>query len=209
MSNRPPRPLTLPPRRANTGDLLLRAASQAIVEQGTLDIGFGEVAAASGLSKALIRYHFESIAGLLRALAARDAAEMAAAIRLLLGERATRETIERPLAEIVRLHLDRPYGPGLMRLAVGSGWTEVAASAARPVFGALREIMKQGAAVGTFEAVPPLLVYLDIMAACDALFGQDARLASFAATVGATVPTGGERREHLVERILAGVRRRR
>lgn len=206
MSNASLGQLTLPPRRPKTADTLLVAASHVIIEQRTLDIDFGAIAVASGVSKALIRYHFGSLSGLLRALAVRDAAEMMSAVRQLLQERVTDATIERSLATIIRLHLARPYGPALMRRAIRSGWEDVGIAEARSVFGAIREVAKQGRAVGAFRGVDPLLVYMEIVAACDTLFLGDSLLAAIAAAAGVETPTDDQIREHMVERILAGVR---
>lgn len=207
MSNASPGPLTLPPRRPDTADLILQTASRMMIRLCSLDIDAGELAAEIGISKALIRYHFASPPGLLRALAVRDAADMAAAVRVLLGERVTADTIDRPLAEIVRLHLARPYGPALLRYAVRSGWSDLAVAGARPVLGALREIVKQGEALGAFRRVDPLLLYGDIVGACDVLFGGDVLLAAAAADVGAAPPTHDQLRAYLVERVFVGARR--
>ncbi len=244
MSNGSPGPLTLPPKRPNTADLILRAASRVIVERRSLDVNVADLADESGVSKALIRYHFDWPTGLLRALTVRDAAEMATAVRVVLGERVTAATIEQPLAEIVRLHLARPYGPALLRHAVEAGWSDLAAGgappprggrrahphpaaaprrppggaaggpppaapAARPAFGALREIAKQGEALGAFRRVDPLLLYGEVVAACDALFLGDALLAVVAADIGAERPTPDQLSSHLIERMLTGVRRTR
>ena len=206
MSNASLGQLTLPPKRPNTGDTLLAAASRVIIEQRTLDIDFGAIADASGVSKALIRYHFGSLTGLLQALALRDAVEMASAVRQLLQERVTDATIERPLAAIIHLHLARPYGPALMRRAIRSGGEDVGMTEARAVFGAIREVANQGRAVRVFRTADPLLVYMEIMAACDVLFLGDSLLAVIAAAAGVDPPTGDQIREHLVEQILTGVR---
>ncbi|MBU6398212.1 MAG: TetR/AcrR family transcriptional regulator, partial [Rhodospirillales bacterium] len=87
-----------PRPRRNSAAQLLEAASQILAERNSTEVSLSDIAAASSLNAALIKYHFGNKEGLLLALVRRDAEVALAQLNSL---------VEMPLApeQKIRIHV--------------------------------------------------------------------------------------------------------
>lgn len=166
-------------QRDNKGasEVLLEAASQLMIREGTHDVSLHSIAREAGLTAALVKYYFGSKEGLLVALIERDTAR---------GMKQLRELIDMPIDPVtkMRLHIsgvvrgyDRhPYVLGLFNeLLRGSGTTgaeHIKKSFVLPLMAAQRAIVEEGVRDGYFKPVDPDHYYFIIIGACQYLFGS-------------------------------------
>lgn len=153
-------------------DRLLDGAAALIVRHQRLDISLAEIAGHTGLNAALVKYYFGSKAGLLTALARRDAARALREMDQLL-----RKPI--PPTEKMRLHISgimeayrrSPYLNRLLHaLLTGpdrAAATELREHLVRPVLACQQQILADGIAAGAFRAIDPMVFYLGTIGACD------------------------------------------
>lgn len=153
---------------------LLDATGDLMAERGSIDISIHDIARRSGMSSALIKYHFGHKDGLLLAVLER-----------VVGDSITRleHLVERdlPPEEKLRLHVGGvlhvysryPYVNRLMHYLLSTGEDarmRVSHRIVKPLFAAQAQILAEGHEKGAFREVDPMNFYFHVMGACDHLF---------------------------------------
>ncbi|MFF3846090.1 TetR/AcrR family transcriptional regulator [Streptomyces sp. NPDC002328] len=155
---------------------LLRAAIEQIEARGVAAVRIADVAAALGVSNALVLYHFETKEKLVAAAFAYAAEDDLARLRKLLGRRAT---ALRRLRSAVRWYAPTGQAKG-WRLWI-EGWAvslrepalrEVARDLDRQWKAALSEVIAEGVAAGEFRCPDPSGTALRLTALLDGLAVQ-------------------------------------
>ena len=163
--------------REQTRADLLRAASDAMIAKGSIDISLNDVGQRTGLSAPLIQYHFGSKEGLLLALIERDAAKAVAMLQELASmpispDRKLRMHIE----GFVKSFFRAPYLNILLNSQMQGGEEAVAKRVSdvfvAPIAAFQREVLEQGVKEGLFRAVEPMYFYFLIVGACENLFSR-------------------------------------
>lgn len=162
-------------RRKNAKEVLLQAASDLLKARHAIDISFSEIAEASGLNSALIKYHFGNKDGLLLALVERDAAKtMATMEQLVAMDISPREKIRLHIAGVINTYAKHPYLNRLIHTLMDSKSSSVSQEMVeffvKPLMDAETQILKEGVAKGDFREVDPTLFYYSVVGACDYIF---------------------------------------
>ncbi|MEV7284693.1 TetR family transcriptional regulator C-terminal domain-containing protein [Streptomyces sp. NPDC093252] len=163
---------------------MLRAAVGQIEERGVAAVRIADVAAALGVSNALVLYHFSTKEKLVAAAFTHAAQDDLAQLRTLLGRRTS---ALRRLRSAVRWYA--PTGPAKgWRLWI-EGWAvalrepalaEVTRDLDRQWKSALAEVIAEGVAAGEFRCADPMAAALRLTALLDGLAVQ---LTSYAGAV--------------------------
>ena len=153
---------------------LMEAASALMTERGSIDVSIHDIARRSGVSSALIKYHFGHKEGLLLAL-----------LEKVVGDSVLRlETLVRrdmPAPEKLRLHIlgvlnayyRHPYLNRLIHYLLSSSEEarrRISLMIVQPMLAAQAAILAQGKAAGEFRDVNPMSFYFHVIGACDHLF---------------------------------------
>lgn len=162
-------------RRSNSDQLLLETTSRLLSERNTIEISLSEIAAASGLNSALIKYHFGNKEGLLVALVKRDTTRPLEQMEKLSGlSIGYQQKLRQHLSGIIRTFEKSPYFNRLLNGLLDSDNKKVAQEVTdlfiKPVVGFQRRLLEEGAAAGEFRTVDPMMFYLATMGACDMLY---------------------------------------
>ncbi|MEE9963853.1 MAG: TetR/AcrR family transcriptional regulator [Propionicimonas sp.] len=94
-------------RRENTREVILDAASELFAARGVTSTSIDDIAALAGIAKGSVYYNFESKAGLVEAIVARNSELMANALREAIEGRTgldLRDEVVRALLRLVRDH---------------------------------------------------------------------------------------------------------
>lgn len=153
---------------------LLDATGQLMAERGTIDVSIHDIARRSGMSSALIKYHFGHKDGLLMAVLQRVVGDSIARLEKL---------VERdiPPPDKMRLHIEGimhvynryPYVNRLMHYLISAseeGAREVSHGIVKPLFAAQSRILAEGLEKGVFREIDPMNFYFHVIGACDHLF---------------------------------------
>ena len=163
--------------REQTRADLLRAASEAMIAKGSIDISLNDVGQRTGLSAPLIQYHFGSKEGLLLALIERDAAQAVVMLQEL-----ARMPI--PPDKKLRMHIEgfvksffrAPYLNILLHSQMQGSESTVAKRVSdvfvAPIAAFQREVLDQGVNEGLFRPVEPMYFYFLIVGACENMFAR-------------------------------------
>lgn len=171
-----------------TAEKLLAAASDLMIEHGSLEISLNEIAQRSGVNAALVKYHFGNKEGLLLALLARDARSEVRDLDYLLAQPISPSAkLKLHIAGIIKAYRRFPYMNRLIHLLLHASseraTAEVSEFFVKPLFEFQRRLLEMGVAAGEFRAVDPVQFYTCLIGACDHLFfGRHAL--SHAANVG-------------------------
>src|SRR5947199_6464123 len=102
-------PTRLAGGRNTTADKLLVAASELMIERSSIEVSLSDIAQKSGVNAALVKYHFGNKDGLLLALLARAATEVAHLEYLLAQPIAPTAKLRLHIAGIIRAYHQFPY----------------------------------------------------------------------------------------------------
>lgn len=161
----------LPARRTHdpeaTREALLRAATRLFAEVGFDGTTVEQIAAASGVNKAMINYHFGGKDGLYTSILRESFTRLASEVALLREEpgsadRALRELI----ATLGRRMAEAPSLPAMMLreiLAGGRRLDDALVEQMLSVFAATREIVERGVRTRRFRRVDPVLTHLGLI----------------------------------------------
>ncbi len=154
---------------------LLATASRLMREGDTVDISLSELAQASGLNSALVKYYFGNKAGLLTALLERDFASIIRAVETLLGKEADPETkLRLHMSAVVNTFFKTPYIHRLLMKLVRESAPEegqrLADAYLKPLMDAYEVLIGEGVAAGVFRPVDPQFFYFTVIGAADRFF---------------------------------------
>jgi TetR/AcrR family transcriptional regulator len=162
-------------KRSASGDLLLEAASRILAERNVIDVSLSEIAGASGLNSALIKYHFGSKDGLLLALVRRDAT--AALLRLdelVRMNLPPEQKVRLHVAGIINTYTRSPYLNRLIHTLLTHSDEKITQQIAdffvRPLIESQTKILEEGVALGIFRRLDPLSFYYSMVGACEHFF---------------------------------------
>jgi TetR/AcrR family transcriptional regulator len=158
-------------------ELLLKAASDLMIEVGTYDVSLHAIARKAGVTAPLVKYYFGSKEGMLVALLERDTSRSLAQLEDLLAMPIDPVSKMRIHIEgIIRTYSRHPYMLGLLnamlRGPANLSSTRIKESFVLPLIDAQRRIMEEGILTGEFRALDPEQVYFVIVGACQYLFAS-------------------------------------
>jgi TetR/AcrR family transcriptional regulator len=163
------------PRRRNSAEQLLDAACKILTERNSTDLSLSDVAVASNLNSALVKYHFRNKEGLLLALVRRDA-------QLAMGQVEHLVSMTIPIEQKIRLHVHGaintyakyPYLNRLIHDLLDSKDENVVKDLndffVIPLVEAEAKLIQEGVDAGIFRKVEPMFFYYAVLGACDHLF---------------------------------------
>ncbi|HWU04021.1 MAG TPA: TetR family transcriptional regulator [Novosphingobium sp.] len=189
---------------------LLDTAGVLMRDGDTVDISLSELAAASGLNSALVKYYFGNKAGLLRALLERDFAAILKAVDTLLAKDADPETkLRLHMSAVANTFFRTPYIHGLlMRLIRESDAAEgqrIADTCLKPLLDAYERLIGEGVARGVFRPVDPQFFYFTVIGAADRFFTSRHVLRYCAAIDELDEGLRDRYRAHLNDFVVAGI----
>lgn len=153
---------------------LIEAASDLMIERGTTDVTLSDISIRSGVNAALVKYYFGNKAGLQMALLrSRLAPGMAQLQHLAAMSASPLDKLRIHISGIVATYLRYPYVNRLMHELVredDSYGKMIADEIARPVLDLQCAILEEGAALGVFKPVDPMMFYFHVIGACDQIF---------------------------------------
>lgn len=158
-------------RRAHDADAtreaLVRAATRLFAEVGFDGTTVEQIAAAAGVNKAMINYHFGGKAGLHAAILRESFARLAAEVTRLRDQRtAADEALRELIATLGRMMSEAPSLPAMMLreiLAGGGRLDDALVAQMLSVFGTTREIVERGVRTRRFRRVDPVLTHLGLI----------------------------------------------
>lgn len=167
--------------RGDTYDFLLTVTSDLLKEKDSVDFSLSEIALRSGMSAALVQYHFGSKDGLLMALLERGTAK--AASQLIALEKMPVSASERlriHVKGLVSAYMHAPYINRLLHHIMSSGDEARAIRTSElfitPIANFYSKLIDQGVAEGVFRPVLPMHLYFMLVGACDQLVARRSAL---------------------------------
>lgn len=156
-------------------ELLLDATDRLLSERATLDVSLSEIAKASGLNSALIKYYFGNKEGLLLALLERHAERQMGALNQLVGmDLSADQKLKVHISGIVNAYYRSPYLNRLIHYIIEMGRPESSKRVVEifvlPMVAAYDAIISQGVREGRFRRVDPAFLYFSLVGSCDIIF---------------------------------------
>lgn len=152
---------------APTRDLVFNAAAAAFSRSGFDSVGVDEIAAAAGVNKAMIYYHFKDKLTLYRDVVKDMLVAVGAAVTAIAESSDPPATkVERFIDTLASMRDDRPWFPPLMmrEMAAGAPHLDTATLAhVKGVFLGFAAILDAGVTAGVFRRVNPVMAYMSIM----------------------------------------------
>jgi AcrR family transcriptional regulator len=150
-----------------TREALKRAGARIFARDGFAGAKVDRIAAAAGVNKAMINYHFRGKRGLHAAILAEALGGLAADIEALRGEgRAPDEALRELIAVIGRRMTEHPDLPAMMLREILDGGERLDAALLPrmlSVFGTTRDIVQRGVKARRFRRVDPALTHLQLI----------------------------------------------
>ena len=148
---------------AESRERIFRAAATQFAARGFAGANVDRIAAAAGVNKAMIYYHFKSKAALYREILREMFEAVAARLDELAAKRATPDGKIRAFVEAIAREAEaRPHFPPIWFREIAEGGTHIDAGTIRIVAGIVRRlalIVREGVIAGQFKPVDPLLVH--------------------------------------------------
>jgi len=170
----------------DTHAAILAAASVEFSELGYDGAGVDRIAAAAGVNKAMLYYHFGSKRELYLAILREILRVLGARARAIADgpERATVK-LDSWIATIIEEAAARPWFPPIMLREMASGAPRLDPETfglLNAIFGAVRDVLAQGRQENVFDDVDPLLTHLTIMPPILIFFARQRVLATHRAS---------------------------
>lgn len=157
---------------AATPEVLLEAATALMAERKSPEVSLADVGERTGLSRALILYHFGSKEGMLLAVLDRGVAPEAAKLQALATADLPATTkLRMHIAGLLRTYLAKPYANRLLHLLMAPDDPARAQRVfdiyVRPMSAFYQELIDQGVTEGVFQPVDPKLFYFMLVGATE------------------------------------------
>jgi TetR/AcrR family transcriptional regulator len=164
-----------PPPRTAAKDRLRAAARALMTERESMEFSLADIAARSGLNSALVKYHFGSKDGLLRAIVEEDAAIALGELgKLVAKDISASAKMRAHIAGIINTYFRHPYLNRLLHQLLNERGADDAAEVTRifvePVARHQKMILDEGVAKGEFKPVDAAMFHFALGGACDQLF---------------------------------------
>ena len=181
---------------------LIAATSRSMRERDTIDVSLSEIAEASGMNAALVKYHFGNKEGLMFAVLEADVRKAHAALAALLGRQdlGPEDMMRRHLCGLVQAYRQVPYLSKLMYALTRNGAPErvqrIVDDMVEPTIHAQSRILERGHALGIFRKVDARSFYFASLGAARSMYAQRFTLA---VGFGVEQITDGVHRDNLQE----------
>ena len=164
-------------RETSARAVLLRSASELMIEQETYDVSLHAIAKRAGVTAPLVKYHFGNREGLLFALVERDTARSLTQLKELTVMPLPPVTkLKFHITGIIRSYSRYPYLNGLLNHLLRDTQSEASEQTKnyfiQPLINAQRAIIEEGVADGSFKPIDPNEAYFIIIGACQYLFAS-------------------------------------
>lgn len=194
-----------------TRDALMRAAADLFAEHGFDGVSVDQVAAASGVNKALINYHFGGKAGLYAEILHAVFGSISEGLRAIRESDAPPDTRLRELIrEIGRMVAAHPGLPKMLLREVLSGGEHLDDSTLPHflgIFGTIRGVVETGTSMGVFRSVNPLATHIGLIGSLMFFFSTErfrkAKMDKLPA--GTEMPLAADYLSHIEELMVRGL----
>lgn len=198
------------PAPSATAAKLLKAAGELMIARNSIDISLSELAKASGINAALVKYHFGNKDGLLLSLLARDSQQEIENLNFLLPQPISpTEKLKLHIAGIIKAYHRYPYLNRLIhRLLYESSdnaANEVSRFFVKPVFEFQRRLLEEGVVSGEFRKMDPVMFYTSVIGACDHLFHGRQAMSRALGIGGVTEDVRRQYVAHMTELVCGGI----
>ncbi len=157
--------------------VIFAAAAEEFATHGFAAAGVDRIAAAAGVNKAMIYYHFGSKRALYTAVLQDMLDAVSARIKVIVSlDASPAEKIDAWVQALVEEGGARPHFPAIMLRELAEGFTAVDApvlARMRAVIEGVQHILEHGRRAGQFREVHPLLMHLTILAPTLLFIGRD------------------------------------
>lgn len=161
---------------------IFTAAAHEFSERGFDAAGVDRIAAAAGVNKAMLYYHFDSKRSLYLEVLRDMFSAVAAKVRAIAdGPGTPDQKLDVWIATIIDEAAQRPWFPPIMLRELASGAPRLDPETfgmMNAIFGGVRDIIHQGQGDGTFGEADPLLTHLTIMPPVMIFFARQRALAT-------------------------------
>jgi AcrR family transcriptional regulator len=176
----------------DTLSAIFDAAAHEFSDRGYDGAGVDRIAAAAGVNKAMLYYHFGSKRGLYLAILRDIFRAVGGRARAIAdGPEGAHEKLDTWIATIIEAAAGRPWFPPIMLRELASGAPRLDPETfglMNAIFAAVRDVIVQGQQEGVFDDVDPLLTHLTIMPPVLIFFARQRVLATHRATDTAWEP---------------------
>lgn len=195
--------------RTPTRDRLLQATSDLLGERDTLDISLMEIAARSGLTHGLVKYHFGGKEGLLLALLERDASKALDQLaRLVEADMAPLAKLELHIRGVIDVYFRFPYINRLINHLQCS--PENARELSRIFMEPLRKyqsiMIEDAIEHGDIKSVDPTFFYYSAIGSCEFFFHSRNTLPFFAGYDEIDLGIKSAYADHVINLLLNGLK---
>lgn len=168
-------------RGRSAKERLCSAARELMTERESMEFSLSDIAARSGLNSALVKYHFGSKDGLLRAIVEQDAeVAMREVGKLVAKDISASAKMRAHVAGIINTYFRFPYLNRLLHQLLNESGPDHAAEVTRifiePLARYQKMILDEGIAKGEFKPVDAAMFHFALGGACDQLFHARASL---------------------------------
>lgn len=196
---------------AATREALVLAATDLFAEHGFDGVSVDQIAAGSGVNKALINYHFGGKAGLYAEILHIVFGSMSDGLRAIRESDALPdERLRAVIREIGRMVAAHPGLPKMLIREVLSGGEHLDDSTLPHflgLFGTIRTVVEDGTEAGTFRRVNPLATHIGLIGSLMFFFSTErfrkAKIASL--PVGTDMPLADDYLSHIEELMVRGL----
>ncbi|MGK2859225.1 MAG: TetR/AcrR family transcriptional regulator [Thermoanaerobaculia bacterium] len=204
-----------PARRAHdsaaTREALIVGATDLFAEHGFDGVSVDQIAAKSGINKALINYHFGGKAGLYAEILHDVFGSMSDGLLAIRESKAPpEERLRAVIREIGRMVAAHPGLPKMLIREVLSGGEHLDDSTLPHflgLFGTIRLVVEEGTEAGTFRRVNPLATHIGLIGSLMFFFSTErfrkAKIASL--PVGTDMPLADDYLSHIEELMVRGL----
>lgn len=164
-----------------TKEALLDAATAVMIEKDTIDFALTEISARTGLSAALVQYHFGSKDGMMMAIVERGMVKAVEQLNWLReADMPAKQKLRMHLQGLVASYAKSPFinrlVHALMRGATDDRARQIGKIFIAPIAQFHRDLLAQGVNEDVFEPIDPMHFYVMIVGACEQLVARSSAM---------------------------------